>query len=94
MVALGFALPGGERGHVAAATTKAEHVQETAHPAGAGRIVVVVVDRAETEAGRGAEGGLLDHPDRVSLATSWAGDAVHQHVVTQVEPAHAEVFNA
>ncbi len=94
MVALGFALPRGERGHVAAATSQAEHVQETAHPAGARRVVVVVVDGAEADAGRGAERGAGGHPDRIGLAASRAGDVVHQHVVTQVEPAHAGVFNA
>ena len=94
LVALGFALPGGERGHVAAATPQAEHVQEAAHAARAGRVVVVVVDGAETDAGRGAERGGGGHPDRVGLAASRAGDVVHQHIVTQVEPAHAEVLNA
>ncbi|PYL59955.1 MAG: hypothetical protein DMF24_11700 [Verrucomicrobia bacterium] len=93
LVALGFALPRGERGHVAAAASNTEHVQETV-AAGAGRIVVVVVNGAEADAGRGAEGGLLDHPHRVGLAIDRAGNGVHQHVVPQVEPAHAGVLDA
>src|ERR1043166_6456955 len=94
LVALGFTLPRGEGSHVAATTPKAEHVQETAHPTGARRVVVVVVYRAEAYAGRRAERGAGNRPDRVGLAASRAGDVVHQHVITQVEPAHGGTFNA
>ena len=87
-------MPRSEGGHVAAATPKAKHVQETAHPAGARRVIVIVVNRAEADPGRGAERGLRGHPDRVGLAASRASNVVHQHVVTQIEPAHAGVFNA
>jgi len=93
LVALGFALPGGERGHVVEAARPAELVEETAHPARAGRVVVVVVDRAEADAGRCPERGGGSHPDRVGLAAGRAGDVVHQHVVTQIEPAHAGVLD-
>jgi len=98
LVALGLALPRSERGDVAAATANAKHVQETTHAAGARRVVVIVVDRAEADAGRGAERGAgrgcAGHPDRIGFAASGAGNVVHQHVVAHVQAGRASVVDA
>src|SRR5437773_3940240 len=93
-MALGVGLPGGERGHIAAAAASAEHIGKAAYPACAGRVVIVVVDRAEGNQGRRAERGLRGHPHRVGLAASRAGDGINKDVIAQIKTAHGGALAA